>query len=318
MDFYTEVGKMALGSRLRRLSERITEDAGHVYKLYNTDLQPKWFPVFYVLSAGQGKTITAIAEEIGHSHPSVIRIIREMSKHGLVIEKNDKTDGRRNIVSLSRKGREIAGKIQPQYTDVRSAIDHAFAQTANDLWRAIDEWEFLLSQKSIFRRVQEQKKIRESKDIRIVKYHPKYQKAFKKLNEEWIAAHFKMEEADHQQLDNPKKYILDGGGYIFVALDKNKPVGVCALIKMDDPQYDYELAKMAVSPRAKGKGVGWLLGVAIIDKAKALHARKIYLESNTILKPAINLYHKLGFQKVAGHPSPYERCNIQMERIIPE
>ena len=190
MDFYNEVGKMALGSRLRRLSERFTEDAVHVYKLYNTNLHPKWFPVFYVLSAGQGKTITAIAEEIGHSHPSVIKIIREMSKHGLVVEKNDKNDGRRNIVSLSRKGREVAGKIDPQYTDVRSAIDHAFAQTANDLWRAIDEWEFLLSQKSIFRRVQEQKKIRESKDIRIVKYQPKYQKAFKKLNEEWISAAF--------------------------------------------------------------------------------------------------------------------------------
>src|SRR6185369_14640413 len=131
-----------------------------------------------------GKTITAIAEEIGHSHPSVIKIIREMSKRGLVIEKNDKNDGRRNIVSLSAKGREVASKINPQYTDVRSAIDDAFAQTENDLWRAIDEWEALLSQKSIFKRVQEQKKLRESKDIQIVKYQPKYQKAFKKLNEE--------------------------------------------------------------------------------------------------------------------------------------
>ena len=72
--------------------------------------------------------------------------------------------------------------------------------------------------------------------------------------------HFKMEDADHKVLDNPKKYILDAGGHIFVALDKDKPVGVCALIKMDDPEYDFELAKMAVSPAAQGKGIGWLLG----------------------------------------------------------
>ena len=82
--------------------------------------------------------------------------------------------------------------------------------------------------------------------------------------------------------------------------------------------YDFELAKMAVSPKAQGKNIGWLLGQAIIEKAKALGASGIYLESNTILKPAINLYHKLGFQKVAGHPTPYERCNIQMELKLGE
>ena len=55
-----------------------------------------------------------------------------------------------------------------------------------------------------------------------------------------------------------------------------------------------------------------LLGTAIIEKARTLGARGIYLESNTILKPAISLYHKLGFKKVTGHPTPYARCNIQM------
>jgi GNAT superfamily N-acetyltransferase len=86
---------------------------------------------------------------------------------------------------------------------------------------------------------------------------------------------------------------------------------------MDDPEYDFELAKMAVSPLMQGKNIGWLLGNAVIEKAKSLGAGKIYLESNTILKPAINLYHQLGFRKVAGHPTPYERCNIQMELVLP-
>jgi GNAT superfamily N-acetyltransferase len=101
-----------------------------------------------------------------------------------------------------------------------------------------------------------------------------------------------------------------------VALYDDVPVGVCALIKMDDPVYDFELAKMAVSPLAQGKNIGWLLGQAVIKKAKLLGASKLYLESNTILAPAINLYHKLGFQKVVGHATPYERCNIQMELLL--
>jgi GNAT superfamily N-acetyltransferase len=149
-----------------------------------------------------------------------------------------------------------------------------------------------------------------------VPYKPIYADAFRKLNEEWITAYFKMEEADHKALDHPKEYILDKGGVILVALYDGEPIGVCALIKMDDPHYDYELAKMAVSPKAQGKNIGWLLGKAIVEKAKSLRAKRLYLESNTILKPAINLYHKLGFEKIAGRSTPYERCNIQMELTL--
>jgi DNA-binding MarR family transcriptional regulator/predicted GNAT family N-acyltransferase len=316
MDFYNHTGKMALGSRLRRLSERITEDAAQVYTLYNVPLQPKWFPVFHVLSQGQDKTITAIAEEIGHSHPSVSTIIGEMSKQGFVTEKKDKKDGRKTVVGLSKKGKDILVHIAPQYTDVTSAIDEALAQSRHNLWKAIEEWEFLLSQKSLLRRVQEHKKKRESKDVQLVDYKPAYKEAFRQLNEEWISRYFKMEEADHKALDNPQKNIIAKGGYILVALYQDEPVGVCALLKMNDPVYEYELAKMAVSPKVQGKSIGWLLGQAAIDKVKALGAKKLYLESNTILEPAINLYHKLGFQKVVGHATPYERCNIQMELII--
>jgi DNA-binding MarR family transcriptional regulator/predicted GNAT family N-acyltransferase len=316
MDFFNKTGKLAIGSRLRMLTEKITEDAANIYKLYDIELQPKWFPVFYVLSEGEPQIVTEIAKEIGHSHPSVSKIISEMAKQGLVTEKKDAADGRRNMVTLSSKGKSIAEKIKDQYIDVNQAIEQLTAQTENDLWKAIEEWEFLLEQKSLLTRVSEQRKNRESNNVQIIDYNPTYREAFKNLNEQWISQWFKMEEADYKALDDPQGYILDKGGYILVALYNNQPVGVCVLIKMNDPVYDYELAKMAVSPTAQGKSIGWLLGNAIIDKARSLGADKIYLESNTILKPAINLYHKLGFQKVGGRPSPYERSNIQMELII--
>lgn len=316
MEFYNLAGKKAIGSRLRILTERITEDAGSTYKLYNIDLQPKWFPVFYVLSHGEEKTITAIAKEIGHSHPSVSKIISEMVKKGFVLEKKDQADGRRNIVSLSKKGKEINIKIQDQYTDVSNAIEDISAQATHNLWKAIEEWEYLLAQKSLLSRVIHSQKQRESSKVKIVAYQPQYQKDFKALNEEWISKYFKIEEADYKVLDDPEGYIIKNGGHILVALYENKPMGVCALVKMDDSEYGFELAKMAVSPLAQGKNIGWLLGQAIIEKAKDLGAAKIYLGSNTILKPAINLYHKLGFKKIIGHATPYERCNIQMGLIL--
>ena len=313
MDFFNQVGKMAIGSRLRMLTEKITEDAARIYKLYDISMNPKWFPVFYILSQGEAKTITDIAKEIGHSHPSVSKIISEMSKQGLVAEKKDKDDGRRNMVSLTAKGKAITKKIADQYTDVNQAIEQLTTQTRNDLWKAIEEWEFLLEQKPLLQRVSEQRKQRESQKVKIIDYTPEYQQAFKQLNEQWITTWFKMEEADHRSLDDPQGYILEKGGHILMALYNHEPVGVCALIKMDDPEYDFELAKMAVSPTVQGKNIGYLLGTAIAEKARSLGASKIYLESNTVLKPAINLYQKLGFVKVVGHTTPYERCNIQME-----
>jgi len=125
-----------------------------------------------------------------------------------------------------------------------------------------------------------------------------------------------MEEADRKVLEYPKEYILDKGGYILIALYDNEPVGVCALIKMHESDYDFELAKMAVSSEVKGKGIGWILGKATIEKARSVKAKKVYLESNTVLTPAINLYQKLGFKRVIGRTTPYERCNIQMELML--
>ncbi len=196
---------------------------------------------------------------------------------------------------------------------METAVENLIKESNHNLWVALEEWEFLLNEKSLFKRVSDQKKLRESKAVTIVSYELKYQEAFKQLNEQWISTYFKMEEADYKALDNPESYILKNGGKIFVALYKDEPVGVCALIKMEDEEYDFELAKMAVSPKIQGKSIGWLLGQTIVNAAKDMGASKLYLESNTILKPAINLYHKLGFRKVVGRTTPYERCNIQME-----
>lgn len=314
MSFYDRVGKKAIGSRLRGLSDMITTDAAKIYHIYGVDIRPRWWPVFYVLSQSDENSITAIANEIGQSHASVSQVVREMAKNGFVTEQKNKHDQRKNFVSLTTKGKEAALRLNDQHEDVSAAIDKVFSESQYDLWKAIEEWEYLLEQKSLLRRVEEEKKLRESADVTIVDYSPAYKDDFKRLNEEWITQYFKMEESDHKALDHPQEYIIDKGGYICIAIYNGEAIGACALIKMNDKKY--ELAKMAVSPRAQGKSIGTLLGQACINKARGLGADTLYLESNTMLKPAISLYRKLGFEKITGPPSPYERSNIQMELKI--
>ena len=311
MDFYRQTGKMALGSRLRRLSERLTEDAAKIFALYEVALDPKWFPVFYVLSHKEEASITEIAQIIGHSHPSVSQIVKEMKKKGLAITDKSAEDARVSVTRLSDTGKQLIPKIEKQYLDVTQAVEDLLSETQYDLWKAIEEVEFLLTENSFFNRVQEIRKVHERPQIEIIDYSPEFYNDFKRLNYEWIEKYFKLEDTDRQSLNHPGKKILQPGGHIYMARHNGEIVGTCALVKRDNDTY--ELAKMAVTERARGRGIGWLLGQAAIAKAHELGAKTIYLESNTALEPAIKLYQKLGFRKIVGQPSPYERCNIQME-----
>ena len=148
--------------------------------------------------------------------------------------------------------------------------------------------------------------------LSIVPYDPRYKNEFKRLNEAWISELFEMEETDHKVLDQPEQYILESGGQILFAIERDTVVGTCALIKMADGPFDFELAKMAVDPLFRGRGIGQQLGAAIIDRARKLGAKTIFLESNTILAPAISLYRKLGFVETERQPTPYARGNVHM------
>ena len=117
-------------------------------------------------------------------------------------------------------------------------------------------------------------------------------------------------------MDNHKAYIIDRGGQILFAKYKGKIVGTCALIKETDDRY--ELSKMGVLEGYQGKQIGKKLGLAIVDRARQLGAKTLFLDSNKKLAPAIKLYEKLGFVHVhrkTQEPS-YQRSNVYMELIL--
>ncbi len=136
------------------------------------------------------------------------------------------------------------------------------------------------------------------------------------MNIWWVKQYFKVEPIDLEYLENPEKKIINKGGYIYFALLDNEPIGACALVKMDETGDLFELSKMGVLPKAQGIKAGWKLGTAAIEKAKSIGAKKLYLESNRILTPALTLYRKLGFIELSDFESPYERANIAMELTL--
>lgn len=309
---YTSAGPKSIGTRLRQLSEQLTGAAHDLYTTYGINIEPKWWPIFYCLSEKSWNQVGELAEKIGHSHVAVSRTVKEMAKAGLVRTRASTTDGRVTEVSLTVKGRDLIHAIQPQYEDISAAISQLDTETGTSLWEALAAWETALKKRSFTGRVRDQRHLRRSAGIDIVDYTPKYREAFKALNTEWIDAFFVMEQHDYEMLDGAESYILGRGGHIFMALLDGEAVGTCALQKLHNSPYDFELTKMGVTPKVQGRSIGYRLALAIIEKARELGGETLYLESNTKLEPAIRMYRQLGFEELDFTSSPYARANIQM------
>jgi GNAT superfamily N-acetyltransferase len=148
----------------------------------------------------------------------------------------------------------------------------------------------------------------------IIDFTPAYQAAFRSLNHEWINQYFALEELDNQILDQPESYILAAGGHIFMARYEQEIVGTCALIKVSETVF--ELGKMAVTEKSRGRQIGQQLGQAAIRKATELGALTLVLYSHRSLIPALQLYRKLGFLEVPCPPNGYKRADIKMELAL--
>jgi putative acetyltransferase len=152
-------------------------------------------------------------------------------------------------------------------------------------------------------------------DIRV--FRPEDAKAFRILNEDWIAKHFGLEEKDRITLGDPEGHILQRGGHIFMASSEDGPVGCCALLLVRPGVY--EVAKMTVAEKYRGYGIGRRVLAYAIEQGKALGAESLYLETNKKLVDAIHLYEEMGFCHLPPErvvPSPYVRADVFMELTL--
>lgn len=149
--------------------------------------------------------------------------------------------------------------------------------------------------------------------VTIRPFQPSDAPAFAALNRAWIERYFRMEEEDFHTLLHPQAHILDPGGAILIAESGGEAIGTCALIPAHTGE-GFELVKMCVSDAYQGHGIGRMLIEATLAEARARGARRVFLETNRKLEPAIRLYERCGFQHLTERlPTPYERCDVQME-----
>ena len=148
--------------------------------------------------------------------------------------------------------------------------------------------------------------------IRFKKFSKIDSEKFKSLNLEWLNRYFKVEPIDELVLNNPKREIIDKGGFIFMIEKKSDIIGTFAFIKKSEKIYEF--SKMAIIPDERGNGYGNKAMRFLIQFAKNKKWSRLILYSNTKLKNSIHLYRKYGFKEIPIEKNLiYSRGNIKME-----
>lgn len=152
-------------------------------------------------------------------------------------------------------------------------------------------------------------------DPRIISFRRDHAEAWAALNTAWLLeGGFEIEAKDRKVIDDPKGAILDPGGHIFMVERDGQAVGCCALMTMDDG--GFEVAKMTVTPEARGLGLSRRLLEACEAIARAAGAPRLYLETSSTLTVAARLYDSFGFVALPPRPTPYARADVFMEKRL--
>lgn len=151
MNIINESGILALSTRLQRLSEQLRKDGAMLYKSFDIEFEPKWFPVIYTLHNKGVLSIVEIANEIGYTHPSTISLLKELEKHKLIRSKKDKEDERKRLIVLTTKGQELILQMKPVW-DIISEVLNEITNNENNLLKAINEAESKIANQSFLQR----------------------------------------------------------------------------------------------------------------------------------------------------------------------
>jgi DNA-binding MarR family transcriptional regulator/N-acetylglutamate synthase-like GNAT family acetyltransferase len=299
-------GAVMLGSRLKRLAERLQAGAERIAIDCGLPTQPSQMPLLTALHRHGPMTVGDAVEILGISQPAVTRILSRLIEMDLVETARDDRDQRSKTISLTPQGREAmelaATVLWPR---LRAAVGEVCDVPA--LLAQVEAIEAALAEQPLERRPRGGLAIRRFSDALADDFY--------RINAQWIEDMYRLEQTDIDVLKNPRQRIIaPGGDILFVEDPKLGIVGTCALQKTGERQF--ELTKMGVLDSARGKKAGEFLLQAIIERAYALGCDRLYLLSNAKSEAAIHLYEKLGFVHDAGimeeFGKRYERCNVAM------
>ena len=143
-DVIRDMGAGFLGSRLKRLGERMQAGAARVIASAGLEVQPAHMPLLVALD-GRALTIGQIVQAIGISQPGVTRGIGQLMDMGLVRAETG-SDQRHRTISLTDEGAAAVARaklfVWPQVTE---AVDRLLAGRSDELLAILTDVEEALA-----------------------------------------------------------------------------------------------------------------------------------------------------------------------------
>lgn len=310
VDLLAGFGVGFLGSRLKRLAERMQADAAEVARSLDLPVQPAQMSLLMAIRLHGPITVGELAERLQLAQPTVTRALGALE--AFVEARRVPGDGRAKPLALTPAGEALLARVQ---TELLPRIEPAAAELveglAGDFMQGLAKVETRLAQTSLLKRIQRAP----PPTMWARDFSDDLAEAFYRINAEWIQSMFALEQNDIDLLSRPRELILDKGGVVLFAETADLGVvGTCALMVSKDGWV--ELTKMGVLESARGLKVGEFLLAKTLQRAASLGMDKVYLLTNRKCAAAIHIYEKLGFVHDAEimrlFGARYERCDVAM------
>ncbi|MDE5908299.1 MAG: GNAT family N-acetyltransferase [Lachnospiraceae bacterium] len=150
--------------------------------------------------------------------------------------------------------------------------------------------------------------------MELVSYDPKYRQKFIELNTAWIKNNFGfLEDEDIKTFQKIEKEIAKGA-MIFFALENSIVLAACMTRPISKDTW--EICKLATDEQYRRQGAGSKLFKKCMEYAIENNAKRLFIISNSKLKPALHIYQKYGFIEIKLDDYEYSRGDIAFEYIV--
>lgn len=146
-DFVRERGYLTLGSRLKRLGERLQGEVQELARAEGVEVPPGLFPTIGVLDLAGSLTIGELAEALGISQPGATRNVERLVRLGLVKSVRSAADRRIKAVMLTDRCQALVRatkddlwpRVERSVAEICERLEGPLLEMLGGLERALDE-----------------------------------------------------------------------------------------------------------------------------------------------------------------------------------
>jgi len=152
-DIVKGLGYLALGTRLRRLGERLQSQTQALLEEAGITLPASYFPYLAALDRLGSASVGDLTEAVGLSQPGVTRVLDKLQEDGLIQPQPHADDRRVRTVALSRSGQQLVTRTKNAvWPMIEAAVADACSGTGGSLLAQLTALEDALATASLSNR----------------------------------------------------------------------------------------------------------------------------------------------------------------------